>query len=88
MAKKTEKTVPFEKGLEQLETIVKELEKGEAPLEKSLELFEKGVKLSDSCRKQLQDAESKVEILLKKDGGVEAEPFESSDGRADSEPEE
>ena len=50
------------------------------PLEKSLELFEKGVKLSDSCRKQLQEAESKVEILLKKEGRVEAEPFTLDDG--------
>ena len=61
-----------------MEAIVKELESGELPLEKSLELFEKGVKLSEACRKQLQEAETKVEILLKKEGRIEAEPFESA----------
>ncbi len=69
----------FEEGLAELETIVEQLEHGELPLEKSLELFEKGVKLSDTCRKQLQEAESKVEILLKKEGRVEAEPFTLND---------
>lgn len=70
----------FEQGLAELETIVEQLEHGELPLEKSLELFEKGVKLSDTCRKQLQEAESKVEILLKKEGRIEAEPFTLNDG--------
>lgn len=70
----------FEEGLAELETIVEQLEHGELPLEKSLELFEKGVKLSDTCRKQLQEAESKVEILLKKEGRVQAEPFTLNDG--------
>lgn len=70
----------FEEGLAELETIVEQLEHGELPLEKSLELFEKGVKLSDTCRKQLQEAESKVEILLKKEGRIEAEPFNLNDG--------
>lgn len=70
----------FEEGLQELETIVEQLEHGELPLEKSLELFEKGVKLSDTCRKQLQEAESKVEILLKKEGRIEAEPFNLNDG--------
>ena len=69
----------FEEGLAELETIVEQLEHGELPLERSLELFEKGVKLSDTCRKQLQEAESKVEILLKKEGRVEAEPFTLND---------
>jgi exodeoxyribonuclease VII small subunit len=80
MAKKTEKKPSFEEGLEQLEKIVEDLEDGELPLEKSLELFEKGVQLSEDCRKQLEEAESKVEILLKKEGRVEAEPFSIDDG--------
>ena len=80
MAKKlAEKEPSFEAGLAELEKIVEELEDGELPLEKSLTLFEKGVKLSDSCRKQLQEAESKVEILLKKEGRVEAEAFTLTD---------
>jgi exodeoxyribonuclease VII small subunit len=65
----------FEKGLERLEKIVQELEKGELPLERSLDLFEEGMKLSGSCRKQLEEAESKVELLVKRAGKIVAEPF-------------
>jgi exodeoxyribonuclease VII small subunit len=66
----------FEAALERLEKIVKDLENGDLPLEKSLELFEKGMALSESCRKQLSAAETRVEILLKKQGRVEAAPFQ------------
>lgn len=69
----------FEAGLDELEKIVRELEGGDLPLERSLELFEKGVNLSESCRTRLQDAETKVEILLKKGRKLEAEPFELDD---------
>ena len=58
----------FEECLQRLEEIVQELEKGEVPLEKSLTLFEEGMQLSASCRKELEQAEGKVEILLKKNG--------------------
>jgi exodeoxyribonuclease VII small subunit len=68
--------VKFEDGLERLEKIVQELEKGEVPLEKSLTLFEEGMQLSTNCRKQLEDAEGKVEILLKQNGKLQTEPFE------------
>jgi exodeoxyribonuclease VII small subunit len=67
----------FEDCLQRLEKIVQELEKGEVPLEKSLTLFEEGMQLSSSCRKQLDEAEGKVEILLKQNGKLQAEPFES-----------
>ncbi len=68
--------VKFEECLERLEKIVQELEKGEVPLEKSLTLFEEGMQLSTTCRKQLDEAEGKVEILLKQNGKVQTEPFE------------
>jgi exodeoxyribonuclease VII small subunit len=68
--------VKFEDCLERLEKIVKELEKGEVPLEKSLTLFEEGMQLSATCRKQLEEAEGKVEILLKQNGKLQTEPFE------------
>ena len=67
----------FEECLQRLEKIVHELEKGEVPLEKSLTLFEEGMQLSSSCRKELDEAEGKVEILLKQNGRLQAEPFES-----------
>jgi exodeoxyribonuclease VII small subunit len=68
--------VKFEDCLERLEKIVQELEKGEVPLEKSLTLFEEGMQLSATCRKQLEDAEGKVEILLTQNGKLQTEPFE------------
>jgi exodeoxyribonuclease VII small subunit len=46
-------------------------------LEKSLTLFEEGMQLSSSCRIELEQAEGKVEVLLKKNGKLQAEPFES-----------
>jgi exodeoxyribonuclease VII small subunit len=70
----------FEAALARLEEIVKELEKGDLPLEQSLKLFEEGVKLSRICNKQLEDAERKVEILLKdKAGTMTAQPFEEEE---------
>lgn len=65
----------FETCLDELEKVVKELEGGDLPLERSLELFERGVKLSDSCRKQLEAAETRVETLIRKEGKIVAEPF-------------
>jgi exodeoxyribonuclease VII small subunit len=74
----------FEDCLERLEKIVQELEKSEAPLEKSLTLFEEGMQLSAACRKELEEAEGKVEILLKQNGKLQAEPFDSLTGKAQS----
>ena len=65
----------FEASLDELEKVVKELEGGEMPLERSLELFERGMSLSEECRKQLEAAETRVEILLRKEGRIAAEPF-------------
>lgn len=66
----------FEECIQRLEKIVQELEQGEVPLEKSLTLFEEGMKLSGSCRKELEEAEGKVEILLKQNGKLQPEAFE------------
>lgn len=66
----------FEECLGRLEQILEELEKGDIPLERSLQLFEEGMKLSNSCRKELEEAEGRVEILLKQNGKVQAEPYE------------
>jgi exodeoxyribonuclease VII small subunit len=71
----------FEECLQRLEKIVQELEKGDAPLEKSLALFEEGMQLSTTCRKELEEAEGKVEILLKQNGKFQAEVFEPQNER-------
>jgi exodeoxyribonuclease VII small subunit len=65
----------FESCLDELEKVVKELEAGELPLERSLQLFERGMELSDACRKQLEEAETRVEMLIRKEGKIVAEPF-------------
>jgi exodeoxyribonuclease VII small subunit len=71
-------SLSFETGLQQLEAIVKEMEGGELPLERALELFERGMKLSDACRKQLEEAETRVEVLMKRAGEVHPEPLRSN----------
>ena len=65
----------FEAGLQELELVVKQLESGELPLERALELFERGMELSGACRKQLEEAETRVEMLVKKNDKIQAEPF-------------
>ena len=67
--------LPFETSLDELEKVVKELEAGDLPLERSLELFEKGMCLSEVCRKQLEEAETRVEMLIRKEGKIQPEPF-------------
>jgi exodeoxyribonuclease VII small subunit len=65
----------FESSLDELEKVVKELEAGDLSLERSIQLFERGVGLSDACRKQLQEAETRVETLIRKEGKIAAEPY-------------
>jgi exodeoxyribonuclease VII small subunit len=65
----------FETSLDELEQVVRELEGGDLPLERSLELFERGMALSDSCRSQLEAAETRVETLIRKEGKLTSEPF-------------
>lgn len=67
----------FEQSLARLEEIVRRLESASLSLDDAMKLFEEGVALSRDCQNQLDQAEGKVEILLKKAGGeVVAEPFE------------
>ena len=66
---KTTEPQNFETSLEELERIVRELERGDLPLEKSLELFEQGVKLSRACQERLNEAERRIEILTRDNQG-------------------
>jgi exodeoxyribonuclease VII small subunit len=70
----------FETCLEELEKVVRELEAGDLTLERSLELFERGMGLSEICRQQLEAAETRVEMLIRKEGKVVAEPFRPEAG--------
>ena len=64
-----EQTRTFEASLEALERIVQQLESGDLPLEKSLELFEQGIRLSRECQERLGQAERRIEILLRDNQG-------------------
>jgi exodeoxyribonuclease VII small subunit len=79
--KKTEKTNTFEASLTALEQIVRELERGDVPLEESLRLFEEGVKLTRECQERLRQAERRVEILLRDQAGRPA--LQTLDGESD-----
>lgn len=75
----------FEKNLERLDAIVRQLEDADLPLEKALQLYEEGMKLSEVCQKQLQEAEGRIQILMKRAGGkIVAEPFESKEKETES----
>lgn len=71
MAKKT-----FESALTRLETITDELEAGDLSLEKSLKKFDEGIALVEYCNQTLEEAKSRVDLLLKKDGQLTVTPFE------------
>ncbi len=60
MSQKKNSEMNFEAGLERLEKIVQELEQGDLTLDRTLKLFEEGMKLSGDCRRQLEEAETKV----------------------------
>ena len=78
----------FEKAFQRLEEIVGLLEKGNLPLEESLKLFEEGTRLSHVCRAKLDEAERKIEILTRDEGGnLSKVPFEevgSDEGEEDA----
>jgi exodeoxyribonuclease VII small subunit len=70
--------IKFEEALSKLESLVEELERGELSLEESLAAFEEGIRLSRICSKQLDEAERKIEILIKgEDGQLRIEDFDS-----------
>ena len=81
----------FEASLEALEQIVRQLEDGDLPLEKSLELFEQGIRLSRECQERLSQAERRIEILLRDNQGrpvaaaFKEPPAEATTNRADEE---
>jgi exodeoxyribonuclease VII small subunit len=78
MAKNKEQGQSFESSLASLEQVVAQLESGDLPLERALELFEEGVGLARRCQVQLEDAERKVEMLLRERGEIKVAPFEVS----------
>ncbi|MCL2103308.1 MAG: exodeoxyribonuclease VII small subunit [Syntrophorhabdaceae bacterium] len=74
-----EKDPPFEEAMKGLESVVARLESGKTSLEESIRLFEEGMKLSRICRKCLDEADQKIEVLLRKSEGVETVTEDESD---------
>lgn len=73
------KAVDFEQALQQLETLVTDMEKGELSLEEALQAFEAGIKLTRECQARLTEAEQKVQLLLEQQGQLVAQPFADAD---------
>lgn len=78
------KAMKFEEAVARLETIVEQMESGEVDLDRSLALFEEGVKLVHYCSNKLEEAKKKVEVLVKKGDTMVKEPFEEGTGNEDS----
>jgi len=75
----------FEKNIERLDAIVRQLEDADLPLEKALQIYEEGMKLSEVCQKQLQEAEGRIQILMKRAGGkIVVEPFEPEENETET----
>ena len=72
----------FEAAIAELETIVRKLEEGDLPLERSLELYERGVHLSRFCHSRLEEAERRIEILNER-GQLKPAPSSLADDEAD-----
>ncbi|WP_422660715.1 exodeoxyribonuclease VII small subunit [Paenibacillus sp. EC2-1] len=73
MANETE--MSFEEALAQLETIVGQLEDGDVPLEKAIDLFQKGMHLSQMCSQKLEQVEQKIEMIVEEGGELKRRPF-------------
>lgn len=81
------KNQTFESSLKELDKIVRNLEEGDLSLEESLKLFEDGVKLSRECQERLNQAERRIEILMKDgDGNLTLQAIEPDDLREDRQP--
>lgn len=77
------KELTFEKAMDRLEEIVSLLESGDSPLDKSLSLFEEGVKLVKLCNSQLEKAESSVKMLINQDGELIEKNFDIGEAKND-----
>ena len=73
------KSPDFEQALAELEALVARLERGDLPLDEALKTFERGVELTRHCQGALKAAQQRVEILLKRNGQTEPEPFSVPD---------
>lgn len=71
----------FEQALAELEALVARLERGDMPLDDALKTFERGVELTRQCQSSLKTAQQRVDILLKRNGQTDPEPFSVADSQ-------
>lgn len=76
MTRKTKQQPDLETALNEINTVIEQMEHGELSLEQSLEKFERGISLIKHCQKVLQEAEQKVQILMQNDSNNELENYE------------
>ena len=69
----------LETSIAEINTLITQMEQGELSLEQSLERFERGIHLIKHCQKVLQDAESKVQILIQNNGQDDLQPYENNE---------
>ena len=84
-SKNIDKQPGFEKSLERLETVVREMESGELSLEKMMKHFEEGMSLVGICSARLNEVERKIELLVKQGDQTTLAPFETPDDPAEEE---
>jgi exodeoxyribonuclease VII small subunit len=83
MAKEKEPVIlSFEEAMDQLEQLVGKLENGDVPLEKAIDLFQEGMKLSHLCSQKLEQVERKIEMLVEENGVLNKKPFSSGNDEA------
>ena len=77
-SKKSASSLDFESAIQELEQLVERMEQGDQTLEQSLQDFEKGIALTRSCQKSLQETEQKIQQLIEKNGQDELVPFDEA----------
>lgn len=76
MANETQNSeLSFEEAMAQLESIVGQLEDGDVPLEKAIDLYQKGMRLSQLCSQKLEQVEQKIEMIVEEGGELSRRPF-------------
>jgi exodeoxyribonuclease VII small subunit len=79
-----QETLSFEEAIEKLESIVAMLEGGDVPLEKAIELYQEGMRLSQLCGQKLEQVERKIEMLVEGDNGVTKKPFQAAEDKGET----
>lgn len=80
----TEKELSFEEAMEKLEAIVQQLESGDVPLEKAIELFQQGMEMAQTCSGKLEQIERKIEMLIDENGTFVRKPFSPAEGKGEA----